>query len=290
MKTAERPKRIIAINDLSCFGRCSLTVAIPVLSAMGFQVCPVPTAVFTGHTAYQDYKMKDLTDFLPKCLEHWKQTGFKFECIYSGFLSSHAQIDQVIAYIEAYESALVVVDPVMGDNGLAYRSVSKQIQRHMHELVEKADLITPNMTEACILLEEEYPTKGTSLFKVKEYLTRLADMGPQYVFITGVLTTDGKYCNVGYDRLEGKYWIRPIDYKPKTFYGTGDTFASVLAGCILDGQPMKKALAFASQFIDLCINNTTSEGEELKDGIYFEPKLDFLTNTQRDTTVKEMLV
>lgn len=290
MRISQRPKRIIALHDLSCFGRCSLTTALPILSAMGFQVCPVPTAIFTGHTAYAEYKMKDLTDFVPKCLEHWRQAGFKFECVYSGFLSTHAQIDQVLAYIDYYESALVVVDPVMGDNGTAYRSVSKQIQRHMHELVEKADLITPNVTEASILLEEEYPQKGMNFFKLKEWMTRLAEMGPQYVVITGVKGTDGKYCNAAYDRIEGKYWFRPVDYQPHIYYGTGDAFTSVMTGCILEGKPLKDALAEASRFVELCIGNTDAEGEELKEGIYFEHHLAFLITTQKDKTVKEMLV
>ena len=283
-----RPKRVIAINDISGFGRCSLTVAIPVLSAMGYQVCPVPTAVLSCHTAYKEYKMKDLTDFMSDCLQNWKNMAFEFECIYTGFLASDKQIDKTIEYLDTYSDALVVVDPVMGDDGKIYKTVTEAMKTKMRMLAEKADLITPNLTEAAILLNEKYPENGITMSGLKDWLSRLADMGPQYAVITGVKTNDGKYMNAGFDKLQGKYWGRYINYIPKTFYGTGDTFASVLTGSILDGKNLKGAMADAIKFIDMCIENTTADKEALKDGIYFEPMLDYLCNSQRKIGLIEL--
>lgn len=273
---------------MSGFGRCALTVAIPVLSAMGFQVCPVPTAVLSCHTAYSDFAIQDLTDFMPKCLEKWKKLNFEFECIYSGFLASHRQVGEVNKYIDAYPEAIIVVDPVMGDEGEIYKTVDEELKNSMIELVQKADLITPNLTEAAVLLKEKYPENGISIPKVKEWLSRLAELGPQYVVITGVKTDSGKYLNAGFDKMEGKYYGRYIDYVPKVFYGTGDIFASVMTGCILEGMTLKYAMAKAVRYIEMCIDATTADGDELKDGVYFESKLDFLSNGKRLKELTEL--
>ena len=150
-------KRVVAIHDLSGVGRCSLTVIMPILSAMGVQACPVPTAILSTHTGgFGEVAFQDLTDYLPQALAHYQRLGLDFSCIYSGFLGSEAQIDHCLAFFKAYPSALAVVDPVMGDHGKPYRTVTEGMRRRMVELVSIADVITPNLTEACILLGEPY--------------------------------------------------------------------------------------------------------------------------------------
>lgn len=143
----DRRKCVAAIHDISGLGKCSLSVILPVLSAMGVQVCPVPTAVLSAHTGYGDFVMRDLTDFISDALEHYKKLGQHFDCVYSGFLASAEQIDHCLDFLSAYPQALKVVDPVMGDNGKPYRTFTDELCRKMSRLVKAADIITPNLTE-----------------------------------------------------------------------------------------------------------------------------------------------
>lgn len=165
----DRPKRVAAIHDLSGFGRCSLSVILPTLSVMGVQVCPIPTAVFSTHTGgLGEVQRRDLSDFTLPCLTHYQKLGLEFECVYSGFLSSEEQIDHCLKIFSAYPDALAVVDPVMGDHGRPYRTITPQMRARLTELVRVADVITPNLTEACMLLKIPYHTEGLSRLGCKE--------------------------------------------------------------------------------------------------------------------------
>ncbi len=192
-------KKVAAIQDMSGLGRCSLTVIIPVLSAMGIQVCPVPTAVLSAHTGYGEFVMHDLTDFMVPVLEHYKKLKVDFDCIYSGFLASAEQIDHCLEFFRAFPDALKLVDPVMGDDGRAYATYTKELCGRMGELVAVADIITPNLTEAAILLGEQYPKNAVSQELIKKWLVRLSEMGADTVVITSVMLEDGNMATVGYN-------------------------------------------------------------------------------------------
>ena len=179
-------KKVVSIQDISGLGRCSLTVVIPVLSAMGIQVCPVPTAVLSAHTGYSEFVMRDLTDFMKPALEHYKKMDMKFDCVYSGFLASSEQIDHCLEFFEAFPDALKVVDPVMGDGGKAYKTYTKELCSRMVELVKVADIITPNLTEAAILLCEEYPKAAILSAEIKSCLFWLSYLGAKIVFFSSL--------------------------------------------------------------------------------------------------------
>jgi len=224
---------VAAIHDISGVGRCSLSVILPVLSAMGVQACPVPTAVLSTHTGgFGDVVLRDLTDYMQQALTHYKSLGFLFDCVYSGFLSSVGQIDRCLEFFAAYPDAFLVVDPVMGDHGKPYRTCTQEIRARMVELVEKADVITPNLTEVCMLLNKDYDHAPLSVTEARSILARLGEKGPRFVAVTSVRLSDGAFANIGYDRERGAYWRVDCEYVPVTYPGTGDIFASVATGSL----------------------------------------------------------
>lgn len=267
--------RVAAIHDLSGFGRCSLAVIMPVLSAMGIQCCPVPTAVLSTHTGgFEDIAIKDLTDYLSPALAQYKKLGIEFDSVYSGFLASAEQIDHCLEFFSAYKNSLKVVDPVMGDHGKPYRTYTPELCKRMGELVDVADVITPNLTEAAILLGEKYPlelTGGT----VKSWLARLCER-VRVAVITGVPLAEGVMANVGCDREQGGFWRVDCDYVPASYPGTGDIFASVLTGGLLSGDSLPIAMDRATVFTQITIKNTYSYGLEARNGVLFEPSLSWL--------------
>ena len=278
-----RPQRVAAIHDLSGFGRCSLSVILPVLSTMGVQVCPVPTAVLSSHTGgLGEVVLRDLTDYIEPALAHYLRLGIEFEAIYSGFLASSAQIDHCLAFFLRYPDALAVVDPVMGDHGKPYKTCTAQMRERMGELVKVADVITPNVTEACILLGEEYPAEPLSAGRLKSMLVRLSERGPRMVVITGVTKLDARLANVGYDREHNAFWCVQCDYVPVAYPGTGDIFASVLTGAILGGDSLPIAIERASRFIERAIKTTFSYGSDTRYGVMLERVLPSLL--QQDLT------
>lgn len=273
-------KKIAAIHDISGVGRCSLTVIIPILSAMGIQVCPVPTAVLSAHTGYGEFVMRDLTDYIMPALEHYKKLGVKFDCVYSGFLASDEQIDHCRDFFFSYPEALKVCDPVMGDHGKPYKTYTKELCSRMIELAAVADIITPNLTEAAILLGESYPSMQLRTAEVKSWLVRLSEKGPKTVVITSVPLADGSICNVGYDRDSNTFWRVRCDYVPKNYSGSGDMFSSVLVGGIIKGDSLPMAIDRATAFSELAIKTTFSYQTDRRDGIMFEPCLKWLTDYQ----------
>ncbi|MBQ2580196.1 MAG: pyridoxamine kinase, partial [Ruminococcus sp.] len=228
-------KKVAAIHDMSGIGRCSLTVIIPLLSVMGVQVCPVPTAVLSAHTGYGEFVMHDLTDHIRSVLEHYKKLDVPFDCIYSGFLASSEQIDICLDYFRAFPKALKVVDPVMGDDGKAYATYTGEMCKRMSELVAVADVITPNLTEAAILLGEDFPEKPISVQTAKDWLLRLSQKGAKTVVITSVKLEGEGMATVGYDGSTQTFWKINNVLVPAQYSGTGDMFASVLIGGLLKG-------------------------------------------------------
>lgn len=274
------PKKVAAIHDISGVGRCSLTVIIPVLSAMGVQVCPVPTAVFSAHTGYGEFVMRDLTDFINPALEHYKKLGSKFDCIYSGFLASEEQIDHCLEFFESYPSALKVVDPVMGDGGKRYATYTKKLCDRMSEMVAVADIITPNLTEASILLKENYPSVHLRNSEVKSWLVRLSEKGPKIVVITSIPMSEGGMATVGYDKTNNSFWKIVNDYVPISYSGSGDMFTSVLIGGLLKGDSLPIAMNRATSFTQISIKTTYSYGAHWTDGIMLETQLPWLIGYQ----------
>ena len=277
----ERPKSCAAIHDLSGFGRCSLSVILPTLSVMGVQVCPIPTAVFSTHTGgLGEVQRRDLSDFTLPCLEHYQRLGLEFECVYSGFLSSEEQIDHCLKFFSTYKDAFAVVDPVMGDHGRPYRTITPGMRARLGELVQVADVITPNLTEACMLLKIPTFTEGLSRSQAKSLLVRLSELGPNYVVITGAPMASGQIANIGYDRQHNSFWCILCDYVPVSYPGTGDLFASVLTGGFLTGDSLPMAMGRASYFVERCIKTTFSYSSDTRYGVMLEKELGALIDRQ----------
>ena len=268
--------KVAAIHDLSGVGRCSLSVILPTLSAQGIQVCPVPTAILSAHTGgFGDVVLRDLTDYILPALEHYKRLEYKFDCVYSGFLASMEQIDHCLEFFECYKNALKVVDPVMADHGKPYRTCTPELCSRMKELAAVADIITPNVTEAAILLGENPMQADVTMQQVKSYLVRLSELGPKIVVITSVFS-DGKTYNVGYDREHSKFWRIPYNMISANYPGTGDVFAAVLTGSVLRGDSLPIAMNRATAFLERAIKTTYSYSTDTRDGIMLESCLDFL--------------
>ncbi|MDL2233620.1 pyridoxamine kinase [Ruminococcaceae bacterium OttesenSCG-928-L11] len=271
-------KRVAAIHDLSGFGRCSLSVILPVISTMGVQVCPVPTAVLSTHTGgLGDVVLRDLTDYLQPTLEHYRSLQLDFDCIYSGFLSSVEQVDHCLEFFRAFPNALMVVDPVLGDHGKAYRTCGPELRKRMVELVKVADIITPNLTEVSILLGMDYPHEPLTASTAKSMLAKLSELGPGQVVITGANLADNTLANLGYDRERGTYWRVNCTYVPVSYPGTGDIFASVLVGGLLTGDSLPIAMDRATKFIELAIKTTYSYNTDPRYGVMLEKSLNWLT-------------
>jgi pyridoxine kinase len=265
-------QRVAAIHDLSGYGRSSLTVVIPVLSSMGFQVCPIPTAVLSTHSQFKDYRFVDLTDHIPGIMEHWKELSLTFDAIYSGFLGSARQIDMMIDFIDEFKSSddtIVLIDPVLGDNGKLYGPFNNEMVDEMRKLVQKADIITPNITEVGLLLENN-PTLIRNTKDTIAAIDRLAALGPEIVVVTSVPDDKGKTAVVAYNKNDGRYWKVPVDYLPAAFPGTGDTFASVLLGSLLQGDNLPMSLDRAVHFISHGVRSTFGFNYDEKEGILLE--------------------
>lgn len=271
--------RIAAVHDISCFGRCSLSVIMPILSCMGIQVCPLPTAVLSTHLGgFGSPAFCDFTDHMPAFFQHWKREKVAFDCIYSGFLASEKQIDVVCGFIDAFSqnNPLVLVDPVMGDEGKLYSTYTPQMQEQMKKLIRKANIITPNYTEACFLLGEPYHEQGFDFDRIKEWLIRLADFGPATVVMTGVPLAKDKIFNIGYERSTGSFWEVSADMIPARYPGTGDIFASVLVGELLKGQSLLAAMRQAADFAALAIKITFEAATPTREGVLLESVLPWL--------------
>jgi len=272
--------RIAAIHDLSCFGRCSLTIALPVLSAMGCQCCPLPTALLSAHTGFPGNTFLDLTAEMGRIADHWTAMDLQFDAIYSGFLGSADQVDTVARFFDTFKKSdtAVIVDPVMGDHGTAYRTCTPELCRGMRVLAENADVITPNLTEAALLLDHPYEEiQRTDAYEV---VRRLSLGGRRSVVLTGYSSESGQTGALCFDRDSGESKAVQTPREPQDFSGTGDLFASVLAGGVARGVPLFQAAQAAADFVRDCIARTLAEGLTEQDGVDFEPLLGQLTSSK----------
>ncbi|RGN38432.1 pyridoxamine kinase [Bacteroides oleiciplenus] len=269
-------KKIAAVHDLSGIGRVSLTVVIPILSSMGFQVCPLPTAVLSSHTQYPQFSILDLTDEMPRIIAEWKKLDIQFDAFYTGYLGSPRQVQIVSDFINDFRQPddLVVVDPVLGDNGRLYTNFDESMIREMRHLAAKADVITPNLTELFYLMDKPYKADNTDE-ELKTYLRLLSDAGPQVVIITSVPVhgESHKTSVYAYNRVGDRYWKITCPYLPAHYPGTGDTFTSVITGALLQGDSLPIALDRATQFILQGIRATFGYEYDNREGILLEKVL-----------------
>ena len=280
MKCINRVKKVAAVHDISCMGRVSLTVVIPILSTMGFQACPLPTAVLSNHTQYPSFSFFDLTDEMPRIIEQWKELDVQFDAIYTGYLGSPKQVRIVTNFINDFrkEDTLVVIDPVLGDNGKLYTNFDMKMVKEMQKFIASADVITPNMTELCYLLDIPYQEHFTDK-ELKKCLKQLSDKGPGIVVITSVPVPEDphKTSIYTYNRSGNKYWKITCSYFPAPYPGTGDTFTSVVTGALLQGDSLPVALDRAAQFILQGIRATFGYEYDNREGILLEKVLHNLT-------------
>lgn len=269
-------KKIAVINDLSGFGRCSLTVTMPIISYMGIQCCPVPTSIFSNHTGFADYFFDDYTDRMEEYISKWHKLGLKFEGITSGFLGSKKQIEMVIRFIEKFRSGRtkVIIDPVMGDHGKIYVTYTEEMCAEMERLVKYADIVTPNLTECCKLTKTPYKESGWKKQELHEMAEKLFAMGPDKVVITGIL--QGEFiANFVMEKGAEPKILRT--HKAGTERsGTGDVFASIIAADAVNGVPFEASVKKASGFVKKCILKSVELAIPQTDGVCFEEILNKL--------------
>ncbi|KAB7660144.1 pyridoxamine kinase [Sutterella seckii] len=280
MKSSRSVRRIAAVHDLSGVGRVSLTVVIPILSTMGFDVCPLPTAILSNHTQYENFTFLDLTDEMPAIIDHWEKLGVDFEAIYTGYLGSPRQIRIVADFIERFRTpdTLVVVDPMLGDNGRLYNKITDEMVSEMRTLAARADVLTPNLTELFALLNEPFRSECTG-DELKAAITELTNSGPDTVIITGV-PVQGKpnlTSVIARSRTDGRTWKVTCPYLPAHYPGTGDAFTSVITGSLLQGDSLPIALDRAAQFILQGIRATFGYQTDNREGILLERVLQNLS-------------
>ena len=271
--------RVAAIHDLSGFGRCSLTVALPILSVMGVQCCPLPTAFLSTHTGgFEGFTFLDMTDEMPKVAAHWKSLALRFQAIYSGFLGSARQIDMVADFIRGFREAdtVVVIDPVMGDHGQVYQTYTSAMCSGTARLAELADVITPNLTEAALLLGLPYDALPAGERGCLEIAERLSLDGRRSVVVTGASAAPDLTGAACFDAQTGQSQMIQTRRVPREFHGTGDVFASVLTGALTQGKSLPEAAREAVEFIRLCGERTAAQGLPMREGVDFEPLLGLL--------------
>ncbi len=270
-------KRIVSIQDVSCLGKCSLTVALPIISAMGVECSIVPTAVLSTHTMFSGFTCKDLTDQIEPIAAHWKESGLGFDAVYTGYLASAEQIDYVCAFFDTFrqEGGMVVVDPVMADNGKLYPAFGPDFPAQMARVCAKADLILPNLTEASLLTGLPYRTEQDEGY-IKELLQALAALGPRYVALTGVSFEPDKLGVMYYDKVTGQYGSYFTQRLPASFHGTGDIFASTCVGGLTRGLPLGDALALAADYTVESIRLTLESPDANWYGVEFERAIPYL--------------
>lgn len=272
-------KRAIAIHDISCAGRCSLTVALPVLSVQGIETNVIPTAILSTQTGgFEGYTYRDLTEDILPVVRHWKTLNRTCDAIYTGFLGSFQQLEIVSNVIDQLkgEDTLVYIDPVMGDGGKLYETFNMAFVDGMREFCRKADVITPNITEALLLLKRPYQEGPYDMPFVQDVLRELSALGPGKIVLTGVYPDVGHLGAAVYDRQKGETYVAYSPAFEGTFHGAGDLFAAVLLGKMLRNVPLKQALEETVAFTATCIKATGESGADTRFGLNFESHLGLL--------------
>lgn len=267
-------KRVATIQDISCLGKCSLTVALPVISAMGVECCVVPTAVLSTHTMFSGFTFHDLTDELTPIADHWEKEGFAFDALYSGYLGSEAQLDIVKDYFTRFgKDAVKIVDPVMADNGKLYAGFTPDFALKMAKLCGNADIILPNLTEAAYLLDRPYVGAGYDEAYIRDLLRRLSGLGAGTVILTGVSFSDAEIGVMSYCAETDDFASYFHSRVNAGYHGTGDIFASVVTGGLMRGRSLMDACRLAADFTAACIRRTAETPDGIRYGVYFEAEL-----------------
>lgn len=270
-------KRIVTVQDISCVGKCSLTVALPIISAMGVEAAILPTAVLSTHTAFKKgFTLHDLTGEIAPITAHWKSEGIDFDAIYTGYLASFDQIDLVKQMAKDFPDALLFVDPAMGDNGKLYYGFDQAFAKKMAELCAVADIIVPNMTEASFMLGIPYVSEGYSEEYVKDVLRKLCAMGAKKAALTGVSLEESKTGVMAYDSETDEFFSYYHDRIPVQYHGTGDVFASACVGALSIGKSLEEALVIAADYTCESIRLTEAEPGHNWYGVNFEQAVPML--------------
>ncbi len=275
-------KRILTIQDISCFGKCSLTVALPLLSAMGVETVILPTALLSTHTLFKGFTCKDLSDQLIPITDHWKKEGITFDAIYTGYLGTEEEIDTVLRIIDEFRTkdTMVIIDPAMGDNGRLYPAFDEHYAKKNASLCAVADIADPNITEASYLTglpyRETYPEEYA-----REMLRAMAGLGTRMPILTGVSLQEGKTGAMGYDTEKDEFFAYQNERIPAAYHGTGDIFSSVLAGALVQGLERTDALKIAADYTALTIDETRRNPENPWYGVDFEVTIPRLVDMLR---------
>lgn len=269
-------KRIITVQDISCVGRCSLTVALPIISAAGVEAGVLPTAVLSTHTAFPKFTFCDLTDEIESISTTFKELSLDFDAIYTGYLGSFRQLSLVSDMIDLHrsEKCLVVIDPAMADNGQLYKGFTPEFAQAMANLCAKADLVIPNLTEACLMLGIPYTESYDEQF-IKDVLKRLTDLGAKRAALTGISFDSSKLGVYSYDSTTDRYFSYYNDRMPVAYHGTGDIFASATLGAMMRDHDVESALAVAVDFTLECIKFTMDDENRRTYGVNFEEALPY---------------
>lgn len=269
-------KKVVTMQDISCVGKCSLTVALPVISAMGIETAVIPTAVLSTHTMFQGFTFHDLTKEIIPVMEHWKKEGFRFDAVYTGYLGSFEQLDCAAKLFEEFgQNSLKIVDPCMADNGKLYYGFTEEFAHEMAKLCGKADIICPNLTEASFLLDIPYTTSYDEEY-IKQVLKKLTSLGAKKAVLTGIML-DGVHLGAyAYDSEEDRYLSYFTDEESQHFHGTGDIWASTMCGALVNGKTFDEAIAIACDFVKESIRLTLAEPEHNDYGVNFEEAIPYL--------------
>jgi len=286
----KRLKRVAAIHDISGFGKCSLTVALPIISAAGIEVSVLPTAVLSTHTGgFTGFTYRDLTEDMQPIADHWKSLDIRFDAIYTGFLGSFEQLDLVTAFFETFKTKdnIILVDPVMADNGELYKIFPPEFPMGMSKLCEKADIIVPNLTEAALLLGEPYNPGPYSKSYIEGMMKKLSASGPEKIVLTGVSFNGEELGAATYDAASGEIAYCFEKRIPGYYHGTGDVFGSALLAAILNDFPLNEAAMIAVRFTASTIRKTAQAGTDIRFGVNFEQTIPELLKELRIEGLKE---
>lgn len=274
-------KKIAVINDLSGFGKCSLSVALPVISALGIEACPLPTAILSNQTGYSSFFCTDYTENMVSYIAEWKKMGAEFDGILTGYLASEKQVEIVSNFIEKFadDNTIVFVDPVMADDGVLYNTYDEQLCEKMKHLAKKANIISPNLTELCILCGADYEkiSKENNIDEISALTHSLLSDNLKTVIVTGIKNQD-KILNIIADK-NGTSLIKS-QLLGGSFSGTGDIFSSIVCGAVVNGKSVCEAVRLASDFIEKSIKNTQSNKDYEPDGVNFFSALEMLINAK----------
>lgn len=264
-------KNILTIQDISCFGKCSLTIALPIISAMGVETVILPTAVLSTHTMFKNFTVKDLTDQLIPITDHWKSEGIRFDAIYTGYLGSAEEIEIAKRIFDEFggDDTMIFIDPVMADNGKLYPAFDMEYAKLNAGLCGKADIIVPNLTEACFMTDTEYREDYDRAY-IDELLEKLAALGAKKVILTGIAFSEGKTGVYGLDTVTGEKIVYENNRIDAAFHGTGDLFSSVSVGALVQGVSLTYAFKLAADYTARTIEETVKNPDKPWYGVDFE--------------------